>query len=416
MFGKKVSDAKAREKRVVNHEQVLLDYAQRIHEQGRKASAVVVRLSQATGFGYDNYLYAINMFKALVTRFQGSLFILSNRDLVFSYYGPPGEHAVKDAIFKVRLLFDVPNGEDQGAEEFAVWFDLETSSAEFVQYAESVLEEKRLNALAAEQRPAVPPSPRPVSLAESAAPERPSLEALDKFLTMVNASDLSTMLRRQPICRIAAGDSPHVILHEIYVSIADLERRLMPGIRLTSDRYLFQYVTQALDKRVLQVLRQQMEVLPAASFTLNMNVATVISPEFDAFDAVLTHDLRRSIVLELPRVDVMADLSLFLAVRDRAKERGYRLCLDGLSALIMPYIRLQDLGFDLFKIGWSRDLIEVSDDNQLSLLQGVVDRCGADRMILCHCDSADAIRFGSEFGITLYQGRYLDQVLSGGRR
>ncbi len=407
MFGKMASDTKAREKRSINHEQALLEYARKIQDHPRPASAVVVRLSQAVGFGYDNYLYAINMFKALVTRFHGSLYILSNHDLVFSCFGPPNEPPIRDAIFKVRLLFDAPNGEAPGADEFAVWYDLETNGAAFLGYAEQVVEERRVSA-AVEQRMVAAPA----TIRAAAVTERPNLEALDRFLTMVNASDLSTMLRRQPICRVVADGTPQVILHEIYVSIADLERRLMPSVRLMSDRYLFQYVTQALDKRVLQVLRQQMEVLPAASFTLNMNVATVISPEFEAFDAVLTPDQRKSIVLELPRVDVMADLSLFLAVRDRAKERGYRLCLDGLSALIMPYIRLQDLGFDLFKIGWSRDLIEQSGSDRHSLLQGVVDRCGADRMILCHCDSVDAVRFGGDFGITLYQGRYLDQVLS----
>lgn len=409
MFGKKVSDGKGRvDRRVINHEQAMVEYAQKMGDYRRKASAVVVRLSRATGFGYDNYLYAINMFKALVTRFQGSLFILSNRDLVFAYHGPPGEPAVKDAIFKVRLLFDVPGVETESDEDFATWFDLELDNAAFLKYAERALDEK--------QRAGVVKSAPQVADEAPGESDGPSLASLDQFLTVVAATDLSVLTRRQPICRIRPGGQPQAVLHEIYISIADLERRLMPGVRLMSDRYLFQYVTHALDLRVLKMLRQQMEILPAASFSLNINVATVISPEFEAFDAVLSEEMRNSIVLELPRVDVMADLSLFLAVRDRAKERGYRLCFDGLSALIMPYIRLQDLGFDLFKINWSRDLVEERDADQRSLLHGVVERCGAERMILCHCDSADAVTFGSEFGITLYQGRYIDHLLAASRK
>jgi EAL domain-containing protein (putative c-di-GMP-specific phosphodiesterase class I) len=409
MFGKKVVD-RSREKRAVNHEQALLDFAHQSHNFRHKASAAVIRLSQAVGFGYDNFLYAINMFKSLVTRFQGSLFILANRDLVFTYYGPPGEPAVKDAIFKVRLLFDLPHGEAQG-DQFATWYDLEANHEDFLRFAEDVMAAKRAAATTAELQSETRSGAHAPVQAPALLPERPSLEALDKFLTKVNASDLSTLLRRQPICRIVGDGPPQVVLHEIYVSIADLERRLMPGLRLLSDRYLFQFASHDLDKRVLQVIRAQMEVLPAASFSLNINVATVISPEFEAFDAMLSPAMRSNLVLELPRVDVMADLSMFLAVRDRAKERGYRLCLDGLSALIMPYIRLQDLGFDLFKIGWSRDLIEERGTDQLPLLQGVVDRCGAERMILCHCDTADAIHFGSQLGITLYQGRHVDALL-----
>ena len=36
---------------------------------------------------------------------------------------------------------------------------------------------------------------------------------------------------------------------------------------------------------------------------------------------------------------------------------------------------------------------------------------GADRIILCRCGSADAVRWGQELGIRLFQGRYVDSRL-----
>ena len=40
-----------------------------------------------------------------------------------------------------------------------------------------------------------------------------------------------------------------------------------------------------------------------------------------------------------------------------------------------------------------------------------VERCGKSRVILARCDSADAIRFGQEMGITMFQGRFVDSLM-----
>ena len=411
MFGTKTANtAKIRKSiRKVNHELALLDYAREMRGSRNKVTVVAVKLSRAAGFNYDNYLYAVNMFRDLVARFQGRLFILSNRDLVFGYQGPPGEPAVKDAVYKIRLLFNV-GGDDDITGSFAEWHDLELEPDRFVEYATRVLERYQPD-----------PAGSPAAIAESQAePDgevpRPAeagslVDALPEFIRLLATTDLAPLIRRQPIYRIGREQAPQVFIHELYVSIADLERQLPDGIGLTGDRYLFQYALQALDKSVLRFMTRQMQFLPTANFTLNANVGTLVSREFAAFDAVLSDAQRRSIIFELPAVDVMGDLATFLAVADGVRRKGYRLCLDGLSPFTMPYFRLQDLDFDLFKIAWASELVEEHDADQHTLLQGVVMRCGADRMILCHCDSEHALRFGQQFGISLYQGRLLDQLL-----
>lgn len=413
MFGKKRTDAETprRVRNVVNHEQAMLEYAQKMCDFRRKASAVVIHLSRATGFGYDNYLYAINMFKSLVTRFQGNLFILSNRDLVFAYHGPAGEPAVKTAIFNVRLLFDVPSSEAESESEaaFATWYDLELDYRKFLLYAERVLEEKKV---ATEKAAKSGQAIADYEEANKPKPTAPSLSDLDKFMSMFNASDLTSLVRRQPICRIGDDGVPVAVFQELYVSIGDLEKKLMPNIRLTSDRYLFQYITNSLDRRVLKLVKAQVEMLPASNFSLNLNVATFLSEEFAALDAVLPEEARKGIVLEFSRVDVLADIGMYIVVRDRARERGYKVCMDGLSALIMPYIRLQDLGFDMLKVNWTADLASAEGDEMRGLLEGVIQRCKESQVILCHCDNAEAIAFGHRLGIKTFQGRHVDALLA----
>lgn len=417
MFGTKSSNAAKTRKNIrkINHELEMLEYARRMGSGRNKVTAVAVKLSRAAGFNYDNYLYAVHMFRELVARFQGRLFVLSNRDLVFGYQGPPGEPAVKDAVYKIRLLFNV-GGDDIGG-PFAEWYDLELDAERFVDYATKVLDRRKPDADDAQPLAGEAPAEagdEPLADDREQVRQADSLaDTLGQFTKLLAVTDLTPLLRRQPVYRVSRERAPQVFVHELYVSIADLEQKLPAGAGLTSDRYLFQYAMHALDRSVLRLMKQQMQFLPTANFTLNANVATLLSQEFAEFDGVMTEELRRGIVLELPAVDVMGDLATFLAVADGVRRKGYRLCLDGLSAFTMPYFRLQDLSLDLFKIAWSQDLVEERDEQQRTLLQGVVDRCGADRMILYHCDSEHALRFGQDFGISLYQGRFLDQVMKG---
>ena len=51
--------------------------------------------------------------------------------------------------------------------------------------------------------------------------------------------------------------------------------------------------------------------------------------------------------------------------------------------------------------------------NRMAELKEHVDRCGRARIILTRCDSDAAVRFGKSLGITMFQGLYIDEQLSG---
>ena len=48
----------------------------------------------------------------------------------------------------------------------------------------------------------------------------------------------------------------------------------------------------------------------------------------------------------------------------------------------------------------------------LDELADIVRQIGQSRMILCRCDNEEAVRIGQRLGITLYQGRFIDELLS----
>lgn len=408
-FGKRVSRHR-RLKSKVDYEQALLDHARRQMEVRRKETAVIVYLSRASGYTYDNYVYAINMFRGLVDRFQGQLFILNNRDLVFCYEGPAGEPAVRSAVFNIRLLFDVPSSAQDvdGDGSFATWIDVGQEPHRLLEYAQERMEEKIRRHGAASVYTAVDGTREDTvdSLVT------PSLALIDRFLLLLERTELRSLFHWQSVCQLGAeADRPRPVFQEVSISMPELERTLMPGAGLTADRYLFQFVTRALDKRVMALLAERPADMPTSDFSINMNVETFFSREFKAFDESLDDDTRKTIVLEFPRVEVLSDIAAFLAARDGARKRGYKLAIDGLTPVVMPFIRLQDMELDFIKFRWRPDMVGSEEEMARSEISGVMERCRDSRIVLYHCESEAALEYGRQLGIELYQGYYVDDLL-----
>jgi hypothetical protein len=45
-------------------------------------------------------------------------------------------------------------------------------------------------------------------------------------------------------------------------------------------------------------------------------------------------------------------------------------------------------------------------------IKEMVERTGKAKVIMCHVDSEDALRFGHSIGIAMYQGRFIDQLVA----
>jgi hypothetical protein len=121
---------------------------------------------------------------------------------------------------------------------------------------------------------------------------------------------------------------------------------------------------------------------------------------------------RGTIVIELQLVDIYADVSEFFFARDFLAEKGYRLCVDGITHHSLPLVDRTALGTDLVKIYWTPAFIdEAPDESRRDKFHAAVERCGKSRIILARCDSPDAIRFGHDMGITMFQGRFVDSIM-----
>ena len=235
---------------------------------------------------------------------------------------------------------------------------------------------------------------------------------LSKLEQALATMDMTSLVRRQKVCTLAQGAKPQPVFEEIYTSIANLQHFVMPHFDLSRNPWLFRYLTHTLDRRLMRMLlRDGLE--GQRPFSLNLNVATVLTPDFSAFEAAVPPTLRGRLVIELHFLDVFSDMSAFLFVRDYLHDHGFRFCLDGVTLLTLPYCDREKLGFDFVKLGWVEDLFEDMSMVMRGSLQHFVSTSGLAYTILCHCDNEKALAFGADAGIVLFQGRAVDKLLNG---
>ena len=217
-------------------------------------------------------------------------------------------------------------------------------------------------------------------------------------------------MRNQTACVHIKGQiSP--VFDELYVSIDDLQKTLLPHNNLRGNKWLFQYVTEVLDRRMFYYLNN-LETKPDRTFSINLNISTILSADFQNYDRALTAGARGgNLVVEVQKHDIFADMGAYSFAQEYLHERTHKLCLDGITHLTLPFIEREQLNLDLVKLCWSTEFVE-KRDRLLKPLRAHIERIGPQRFILIHCDTPDALEVGSELGISMFQGRYVSHLLN----
>ena len=344
---------------------------------------------------------AANMLDEVVQRFEGRLFRLESGDIIVTCKGARRKTLEGTAELLRYLFSDDPLAQhDDAGDEFCSLFDLEHDYARFVALVQR-LNEAQLRRRATELPRAAEEPPRPQ--------RRPlDPEHLGEILGIVNRADLSGMLRRQTVWSLPAAAGAQPLFEELFVSIEELGQALAPDYQLANDRWLFQYLTQALDRRVLSLLSRD---YPAAtrSLSLNINVATLLSPEFSEFEERLPVRARGNIMLELQLADIWSDFGAFVFAANLAKQRGYRLLVDAVRYRALPLIDPRPLHADYVKLIWDDALLALEPEDALEFRRSL-DRLAPARIVLMRCDRAEAVQFGQAAGISLFQGWYIDRL------
>ena len=398
--------------RLPTGENLLLEYLHKLERHRRGRRAVLVRLSilQAVNRREHHVRIAAGTFEPLVKQLKGQVFTLSNSDIVFVFKETALDE-VEGGVVKLRFMFsDDPAlaSEVGGASgTFADWFLLERDYEALLQYAQRMASEERLRRTQDVAQGVVEKSaPRQAKRGDPLTPLM-----LGKLEDALARADLANMMRRQAVCAIVGQAPPQPVFHELFISIADLRETLLPNVNLASSPWLFQQLTETLDRRVLSLLNKHDDRTVAGDVSINLNVQTLLSAEFLTFDDNIKASMRGTIVLELQKVDIFADLGAYLFARDFAHDRGYRICIDGVNIESAPFVDRVRLGLDLVKLVWDPMMTEGKLPNGASL-EDFIQHTGSSRTILCRCDTQEAIVCGQALGITLFQGRHVEGLIA----
>jgi len=367
-------------------------------------------LYDASDLIIQHHCFAVNTVEDFVTYYEGQIFLLGSGDLIFVCRDANIE-MIDDAIMRLKHLFSedplVANTheDDEGHGRFADIINLEAQYPRFLDTCEQLHEletarKKRLKQLAAQS-------------GEEQVDERSPLtpDQLGKLEQYLARADLSGVLHRQNICAISHGAEPQPIFNELFISIMDLAKAVLPEVNLVANRWLFQHLTETLDRRVLRMLARADDKSLHSSFSVNLNVSTLLSPEFLQFDSSLRMGSRGTIVIEMQMIDIMSDFSAFLFARDFVREKGYRICLDGVTADMLPYIDRHKMGLDLIKLMANAHFEAGAAPRKVKEIKQLVEETGKGRIILARCDNETMINTGIKMGISLFQGRYLDKFI-----
>ena len=351
---------------------------------------------------------AARSFDNLINNADATLFRLSNADLVLICRNVPVDD-IDPYIEKVRSLF----GEDpltatetnDFEDRFTTWYDLaHKEDFETFRQAARILAD---NAEKAARQKAQADKDK----VQEQAGEPIGAANLAALVERMKQARLADLIRQQAAVQIGPKGTGTMVFREHFVSIGELKDRLAPDVNLFASAWLFQYLTEVLDRRLLAVMSRKDFAGMREPISLNLNVGTVMSRDFQQFHRAVGEHASK-VVIEMQLIDIFADINAFNYARDTLQREGYRVLVDGLNPLSLQFFDPSELKTDFVKIGWGAGYGVDGDRDRARELAELVKHAGRDSVILARVDSEDAVRWGLKIGISRFQGYFIDKLVT----
>ena len=221
-------------------------------------------------------------------------------------------------------------------------------------------------------------------------------------------ADLSRFTRRRAVmgwadrAMHANGDNGCVAWEERVVAVDELALGLCPERDISSDRWLFRRLTRTLDRCMLTTLSAGRELTGCHTYAIDLNVASILAPEFLRFDEALPMSLRGQIIINLCPADILSDLSGFTFARNFAHARQYRLGLASATLKTLGFMDVVAAGFDVVKVALCPEL-QASPSSLRSLIPPTIPT------VLTGLNRPSELRWARQHGFSYGQGHAFNQ-------
>jgi EAL domain-containing protein (putative c-di-GMP-specific phosphodiesterase class I) len=348
---------------------------------------------------------AARSFEQLIASQDCMLFRLSNLDIVLLCNGVPIDD-IDPVIDKVRGLFseDPLTAAEAGSfdDRFTTWYDL-SNEEDYVAFydiardlaaaAEARREQLAKNVKQQQQEG------KPLTPAELAVVSRRIMQI-----------PLSDMIRDQVAVKVVPGSRAEVVFREFYVGVSDLRDKIAPDFNLVSNAWLFQYLTEGLDRRVIAQMVQKDLAAMAEPVSLNLNIQSVLGRDFQMFTKHIGDNARR-VIVELQVVDIFSDMPAYMVACETLRSHGFRVLVDGLNPLAIQFFDPATLNPDFIKVAWGPEFAGDDQAQRESEMREIVEHAGRERVIISRVDSEEAVKWGFSLGVSHFQGFFIDRLV-----
>ncbi len=213
-------------------------------------------------------------------------------------------------------------------------------------------------------------------------------------------------LRSQQIAIYEEGRSLHPVMSEFFVSMTALRQHLLVGVDMRHNKNIFNQMTVSLDRIILKAIDGIKK--PEQRASLNINIESVFSSEFEAFEKRSLNSLRR-FSFEFRMSDIMQNFSEFHAARDLIQGHGGTVAIDGIMPSLINVIDLAQLNPNMIKVFWQPGL-----GPELLHRRAYFDRLQQSGVVLAlaRVDDEDGYITGRDLGFGMFQGYHIDKLLS----
>jgi hypothetical protein len=128
-----------------------------------------------------------------------------------------------------------------------------------------------------------------------------------------------------------------------------IRQHLLVGVDMRHNKNVFNQMTVALDRMLLKCIDGLRK--PDQRCSINLNVESVFSAEFEAFERRSLSSLRQ-FNFEFRVGDIMQNFAEFGSARDLIQSRGGTVAIDGLSPQVIGVIDLAQLQANMAKLFW----------------------------------------------------------------
>ena len=317
---------------------------------------------------------------------QVAAFILSNQDVAFVMKNQPADKS-EDIIRRMRLTFQGDRALYDSKIDLAHVYRLENDFEAVKALAEQREAEHRRSEKTVAPAQAVPLAP----------------EHLDAILRNIQGFNILRLIRRQEALQLGAGGFSGLFF-EYFTSMDDLKKAIAPDVNVLSNRWLFQYLSETLDKRMLGISDELFAHTPK-KLSLNLNVSTLFTPMFEDFLSRMPDSLK--MIVEVRLMDAMQNTRRFMTARDLLRETGNEILIDGLTPDVFDFVDMKLFESDFIKVNMPLNGVNARVESSLDRM---IETFPAEKVILMRVESEQSLEWGLTHGIDKFQGYFIDSL------